>query len=360
MDDFDKRLLNILQMNLPLETTPYAAMGEQLELSEADVIARVGALKQAKILRQVSAIFDTRKIGYRSSLVAMKVAPDRIHKAARVINEHPGVSHNYERNHPFNLWFTVAVPPPSTVEEHVDALHRKAGGEVTRILQTLKLFKIGVKLDMTGKSDITARDPGAVRREADWNVGRALSPLDVQLVRELQKDLLLAPHPFAPASAKLGMSEAELLGHAQRMIDDGIMRRFAAVLYHRKAGFKANAMGVWRAPEDRVEELGFQMASFAAVSHCYQRPIYPDWPYNIFTMVHGRTSEECERVLAAISEDTGVTDYVSLYSSREYKKTRVEYFTDEYADWERKFLGEVKIDLGGLPMQAPASAPVPA
>lgn len=358
MDDLDKELLNVLQMNLPLSPTPYAVMGERLGLPEAEVIARVAALKQARVLRQVSAIFDTRRIGYRSSLVAMRVAPERLPEAARIINEHPGVSHNYERNHEFNLWFTVAVPPPSTVEEHVNALDEKAGAEATRILQTLKLFKIGVKLDMTGKSDVTARDPGSVRREADWNVGQALSALDIQLVRELQKDLLLEPRPFLPAATRLGITEEGLLAEARRMMDQGILRRFAAVLYHRKAGFKSNAMGVWRAPEDRVEEYGFEMASFAAVSHCYQRPLYPDWPYNIFTMVHGHTSEECERVLGAISEATGLSDYVSLYSTREYKKTRVEYFTDDYADWERKFLGEVKINLEGLPMAERAEAAV--
>ncbi len=356
MDDLDKELLNILQMNLPLVPTPYAVMGEQLGLPEAEVIARVGALKQSHVLRQVSAIFDTRKIGYRSSLVAMRVAPERVHEAARVINEHPGVSHNYERNHPFNLWFTVAVPPPSTVEEHVNALHEKAGAESTRILQTLKLFKIGVKLDMTGKADITAREPGAVRRAADWNVGEPLSPLDVKLVRELQEDLLLEPRPFLPAATRLGMTEDALVAAARRMMDQGIMRRFAAVLYHRRAGFKANAMGVWRAPEDQVEELGFQMASFAAVSHCYQRPVYPDWPYNIFTMVHGRTAEECERVLAAISETTGLGDYISLYSTREYKKIRLMFYTDAYARWELENLGAVKVSLEGVPVQEPAAA----
>jgi DNA-binding Lrp family transcriptional regulator len=358
VDDLDNELLNILQMNLPLSPTPFKEIGEQLGLSESEVIARVGTLKRGRILRQVSAIFDTRKIGYRSSLVAMRAAPERIHEVARIINEHPGVSHNYERNHPFNLWFTVAVPPPSTVEEHVDALHRKSGAEATRVLQTLRLFKIGVKLDMTGKSDITARDPGAVRADPTWNVGHALSPLDVQLVRELQQDILLEPRPFAPAAARLRMTEDDLLGHARRMMADGVMRRFAAVLYHRRAGFKANAMGVWRAPEDRVEELGFQMASFAAVSHCYQRPVYPDWPYNIFTMVHGHTPDECERILAAISEATGLTDYVSLYSTREYKKVRVVYYTDAYAEWERENLGEVKIALDGIPLAEPTATSV--
>jgi DNA-binding Lrp family transcriptional regulator len=349
MDDLDKQLLNILQMNLPLTPRPYAAMGAELGLSETAVIARVAELKRQNILRQVSAIFDTRKIGYRSSLVAAQVPSERLTQAARVVNEHPGVSHNYERNHPFNLWYTVAVPPPSTVEEHVDALHRKSGATVTRVMTTLKLFKIGVKLDMTGTADITARDPSSVRRESDWNVGRALSPLEIALVRELQQDLLLEPRPFLPAAERLGLTEDEVLAHARHMQDDGVMRRFAAVLYHRKAGFKANAMGVWRVPDDRIEEIGFQMGSFAAVSHCYQRPIYPDWPYNVFTMVHGRTADECERILAAISADTGVTDYVSLYSAREFKKIRLQFYTDAYAEWERENLGEVKISLDGIP-----------
>jgi DNA-binding Lrp family transcriptional regulator len=350
MDDLDKRLLNILQMNLPLTPTPYAAMGAQLGLPEAEVIARVRALKEARIIRQISAIFDTRKLGYRSSLVAMKVDPRRVHEAARVINAHPGVSHNYERNHAFNLWFTIAVPPPSTIEEHVEVLHREAGAESTRILPTLRLFKIGVKLDMTGEAELTAQDPDGVRRDPHWNVGRPLSALDVQLVRELQQDLLLEPRPFAPAAARLNLTEEALLAHARRLIDEGIMRRFAAVLYHRRAGYRANAMGVWRVPEERVEEVGFQMAAFAAVSHCYQRPVYPDWPYNIFTMVHGHTPEECERILAAISAATGITDYCALYSTREYKKVRVLYYTDDYARWERGHLGFVRVDIEGIPV----------
>ncbi|MBX5490903.1 MAG: AsnC family transcriptional regulator [Chloroflexi bacterium] len=349
MDAVDKRLLNILQMRLPLVPAPYRAIGEELGIGEDEVLARVRALRAGKILRQVSAIFDTRKLGYRSSLVAMRVTPSRVAEAARVINAHPGVSHNYERNHEFNLWFTIAVPPPSTVEEHVDVLHREAGAEATRILQTLRLFKIGVKLDMTGEAELTAQDPGAVRRDPAWNVGRALTPLEIGLVRELQQDLRLEPRPFLPAARQLGLNEEELLAHARRLIDEGIMRRFAAVLYHRKAGFRANAMGVWNVPDERVEELGFQMAAFAAVSHCYQRPRYPDWPYNIFTMVHGRTEADCEQILQAISEQTGVRDYRALYSTREYKKVRLQFYTDEYARWELEHLGVVKIDLEGVP-----------
>src|SRR4029078_10679117 len=123
-----------------------------------------------------------------------------------------------------------------------------------------------------------------------------------------------------------------------RLVERGFLRRFAAILYHRRAGFKSNAMGVWNVPDDRVAEIGPVMASFKAVSHCYQRPTYPDWPYTIFTMVHGNSDEQCEEILGAISSTPGIADYRSLYSTREYKKTRLRFFTDEYERWESKYL----------------------
>jgi DNA-binding Lrp family transcriptional regulator len=120
------------------------------------------------------------------------------------------------------------------------------------------------------------------------------------------------------------------------------MRRFSAVLYHRKAGFRANAMGVWKVPEERVDEVGNAFAHYQAVSHCYQRPIYEDWPYSVFSMVHGRSVKECENVLDAMAEETGITERLSLYSTREYKKTRVRYFTPEMEAWERLYAGVLR------------------
>jgi DNA-binding Lrp family transcriptional regulator len=137
----------------------------------------------------------------------------------------------------------------------------------------------------------------------------------------------------------VGLSYEELLERAYDLQDRKIMRRFSAVLYHRKAGFRANAMGVWQVPDERIEDVGNAFAQYQAVSHCYQRPTYEDWPYSMFSMVHGRSVEECENVLAAMAEETGLTDYTSLYSTREYKKTRVRYFTLEMEAWERLYAG---------------------
>ena len=117
-----------------------------------------------------------------------------------------------------------------------------------------------------------------------------------------------------------------------------LMRRFAAVMNHRNAGFKANAMGVWAVPDADLDEIGPQMAGFAAVSHCYRRPTYDDWPYSVFTMMHGRNARDCEATIEAIRTETGIDEYCLLWSIKEYKKVRLEYFTPEWDAWRRAHL----------------------
>lgn len=343
MDDLDKRLLNQIQSDFPLAVRPFAELGQSLGVPEAEIIDRMKTLKAGRIIRQISAIFDTRSLGYKSSLVAMRVDPTRISEAARVINEHPGVTHNYERNHEYNLWFTIAVPPTSDLEAVVQRIHELAGAEVTRVMYTLRLFKIGVNLDMTGQRPADAiaapeyREQDRVRAR-DFSV----SELDKRVIRQLQEDLPVEPRPFQTMAERIGLTEAELFATARSLQERGFMRRMAAILYHRRAGFRANGMGVWAVPEDDVIRIGEQMGSFANVSHCYRRPTYPDWPYNVFTMVHGQSMEQCEEVLSAISRATGVTEYISLYSTREYKKTRLLFYTDAYQKWEAKYMPQVE------------------
>jgi DNA-binding Lrp family transcriptional regulator len=341
LGDLDRELLNAVQWDFPLEARPYAALGERLQISEDEVMARLAHVKQLGILRQLSAIFDTRALGYSSSLVAAKIAPERIDEAAELISRHPGVSHNYKRNHAYNLWYTIAVPPGDVLEDHIDVLHRASGASVTRILPTLKLYKIGVKLDMTGQ---TAADAKVDVLEHERPERRPhmkapdLSALEIAAIRVTQEDLPLVARPFAAEAQTMSTDEATLLELLRSFKERKLMRRFAAVMNHRSAGYKANAMGVWAVPEDQLDDIGPKMAGFAFVSHCYKRPTYDDWPYSVFTMVHGHNARDCEDTIAAIREDTGVEDYALLWSVKEYKKTRVRYFTDEWDDWRRSHL----------------------
>jgi siroheme decarboxylase len=141
------------------------------------------------------------------------------------------------------------------------------------------------------------------------------------------------------AAEKLKLPQAELLGHLQQMQERRLLRRVAAILFHRRAGFSANGMGVWKVPEGRIMELGPRMAAFRGISHCYQRPTYADWPYSIFTMAHGRSKEECDAILHSIATETGIGGRATLYSSTEFKKIRLLYFTEDYRAWEREHAG---------------------
>ncbi len=343
LDDLDRELLNAVQWDFPLDTRPFATLAERLGISEPEVRARVQKVKDAGVLRQLSAIFDTRALGYNSALVAAKVDPEHIDAAAAVVSAHPGVSHNYKRNHAYNLWYTVAVPPGESLEEHVNVLHRDSGALVTRKLPTITLYKIGVKLDMTGQ---TAADAKAEVLEHERPERRAempapdLSDLEVAAIRVVQHDLPAIERPFAAYAEQIGegVTEDDVLAMLASFKERKLMRRFAAVMNHRSAGFKANAMGVWAVPESQLGEIGPQMAGFAAVSHCYRRPTYDDWPYSVFTMVHGRSARDCEATVDAIRAETGIDEYCLLWSIKEYKKVRLEYFTPEWDAWAAKHL----------------------
>lgn len=153
-----------------------------------------------------------------------------------------------------------------------------------------------------------------------------LTDQDRQIIRELQNGLPLVSRPFKLIAGKLNMTEDALIDRIRYFIKNGQIRRFGAAVRHQDLGYLANAMVVWDAPDEKVAEIGVIMAGFEAVTHCYQRPRYPDWPYNLFTMVHGRTREECIRVADKISQATGITKYHLLFSTAELKKSSMRYF----------------------------------
>jgi siroheme decarboxylase len=335
LDDLDRRLMNLMQSRFPLVPRPYAAVAAEAGIDEAEVLARVNALLASRIIRQVTPIYDTRALGYGSMLVAAKVDPEHPWRAAKVVNAHPGVSHNYLRDHDFNMWFTLAVEEDSKLglQGTLDVLAQEAGAASIRQLPTLKLFKIRMDLEMEGGTEDLASKVEAVEPAPQEKV--AFDERDVAIVRATQGDLPVASEPYAGAAKAVGMTVDGLLEHMAGMRERGLLRRVAAILFHRRAGFSANGMGVWNVPEDRISETGPQMAAYRGVSHCYQRPTYPDWPYSVFTMAHGRSKEQCDAILDAIAEEFGISDRATLYSSTEFKKVRLTYFTETFKDWER-------------------------
>jgi DNA-binding Lrp family transcriptional regulator len=326
LGESDKELLNEIQWTFPLVTRPFDTIAKKFDTTPEIIKEKLNNLKEIGVLRQLSAIFDTRKLGYTSSLVAMEIEHDKLDYVASQINRHPGVSHNYERDHQFNLWFTLAVPPGVDLNSELEKFNVLKGIKKVRMLPTLQLFKIGVKLDMVDdkKHEVA---PTEEKKEIK-NIKFEPTEEDKDFIRELQKDMEIIDEPFVNAAKNLGITEDELFSKMKHYESMGVLRRFAAILRHRQVGFTANGMIVWKVPEDRITSVGETLGSFPQVSHCYERPTYDDWPYNVFSMIHCKTHDEAYEVAKTIQDQIDVNEYKILFSSREFKKTRVEYFVE--------------------------------
>lgn len=321
----DRELVAALQGEMPLVSTPFAVVGQMIDMSEKEVIKRTERLRRDGIVRHLAAQFDTRALGYRSCLVAAKVNEGHIDDAAAVISAHPGVTANYRRNHDFNLWFTIAVAPTSKLglEKTIEILGEEAGCDAVRPLPTLRLFK--------------SIADGGEQHSGEEGHGEGYVPLtpgEMECVRLLQRELPLQPRPFDALAKNTSVTADELLSAGKTLLARGQMRRFGAVIQMRRPGFSATAMGVWVVPPERTEEVGIRMSQNRAVSHCYLRPVYSDWPYNLFTTVHGRSVDECESIINDLAIDAGLTEKRALYPTKEYKKTRVTLFSSELDEWE--------------------------
>lgn len=332
LDNIDKQILNDIQWSFPLTKRPFLELANKYHVSEEEIIERVRKLKEIGIVRQISAIFDTRKLGYKSALVAFSVDESKIDDVANEVNKHPGVSHNYERNHEYNMWFTLAVPPESDMKKELEKMASLDGVLKYRVLPTLRMYKIGVKLDMVN-DDPEKPTPTDTEIKKMENKSEKISDQDKEYIRQLQKDIEITKEPFESIINNLKITYEELFSKVKEYENSGIMRRFAAILRHRQAGFTANGMIVWKIPEGEgeggekeIDKIGMKIASFPQVSHCYRRPVYPDWEFNLFSMIHARTIEAAEKIAKEISDVIGINRYKILFSSREFKKDRVRYF----------------------------------
>jgi DNA-binding Lrp family transcriptional regulator len=349
LDDLDRRILDAVQTSFPLDERPFLVLGERLGMGEAPLLIRLRVLKASGLIRQLSAIFDSAALGYQSTLLAFELPSEELESAALHINNHPGVSHNYEREHRFNLWSTLTVPPEADLRSHARALARLAGARNWLFLPAVRLFKIGVRFSM-GEPEADSLETGRLELEGD---SASIPPLTAQKVpplsaieqaagRALQPDMPLEPTPFTTLAAAYGLTCAQLLTLARQFLERGAMRRFAAILRHRQAGYTANIMSAWNVPPEQAEAAGRSMAAVPQVSHCYQRPTYPpDWPYSHYAMIHGRDDRETLQAVEAIRAATSLNDYALLHSRREFKKVRVQYCAPDIEEWTRKHAAEL-------------------
>ncbi|ADY55712.1 transcriptional regulator, AsnC family [Syntrophobotulus glycolicus DSM 8271] len=338
MDAVDRAILNMIQESFPADSRPYRTIGSKTGLSEGAAFQRIEQLKHREMIRRLGGIFDSAKLGYVSTLCAARAPEDKIPALAELMGGITEITHSYLRRHHYNLWFTIIACSRQRLEQILNEIKAVLGSEETYSLPAQRVFKVKVCLnfpggEQTGESraasiPFTAAAPDRETGEAPFS-GLSVSEEEKALIRLLQGNLPSTPTPFAELAKALNSTEEEVLAQVDSFRRRGILRRLAAVLYHQKAGFTSNIMGVWRVPEVLVPETGRRMAASPQVSHCYQRPCLPELPYNLYTMIHGHSDQECREMMAALAEETGIRDYALLFSQTELKKSSMRYFLEE-------------------------------
>jgi len=318
----DRALIAAAQRDFPLVARPYQELAGRVGSNEEEVIARLAALKQAGLIRRIGPVLEPRALGLISELVAVEVDPSELDSVAAEVSAWPPVTHCYSRDHRVNLWFAAVASDSFWFGAACATAKSLPGVMGTWRLPALRRFKIGVRFDLD------RRTGGEEAPPASWTGGHAVTEdLDQQLLGAVQQDLPLCPAPFGLLASSAGITEGELLETLRGWQESGLMRRYGALVNHLRLGFTANAMTVWLAPPDNIEQAARWLSRSPQVSHCYERPAFPGFPHNLYAMVHGLSREECLRVVTALSEEGGIGVGAVLFSIREYKKSAPDYLS---------------------------------
>lgn len=325
LSDGDKRILDRIQSDFPLAAAPYARLAEQVGLSAEDARGAVMRLRRAGVIRRIGGSYVPARLGYVASLIAAEVVPDRVEEAAARASQFPSVTHNYQRDAKVNLWFTVIAPSKSHLQEVVGTVRAVAGVGEIHALPAIKNFKLRVDFAF---GDSPRRVLQAAAPVSGCARPCALDALDRRLIARTCGDIGTAMAPYDGLAEELGLPRSALLERLQGYLDRGAMRRFGAILRHQRAGYVANGMAVWDVPDEAVEDAGAVVSARPEVTHCYERPRFPGWPYNLYAMIHGREAGQVRRLAEALAQRTGAKDSRTLFSVREFKKTSMVYFAD--------------------------------
>ncbi len=302
LDPRDLQLLDRWQRGFPLVPAPFAEVARQERRDEAEVLAALARLGDVGVLSRVGAVVRPNTAG-ASLLAAMRVVPDQLERVAAIVNAEPGVNHNYEREHAFNLWFVVTAPDVPARDAVLSRLRAATGLDILE-LPLLESFYIDLGFRL-GNAPTVEQKPVAMEKQVQ--TAREPSEADRRLIGALDHGLPLASRPYAALGAGLGLSEKDVLDRLASLIEQGVITRFGLVVRHRPLGFTANAMAVWDVPDEDVARVGALLAGQPCVTLCYRRPRrLPDWPYNLFCMVHGRERAAVVAEIEALTQRAGL------------------------------------------------------
>lgn len=326
MTEKEKNILDIIQKYFPLEERPYRKIAGSLGIDEAELIKKIKDLWRKGYIKYTGAVINTSALNYESALVAFRISSKKIPAAAKIINSHPGVSHNYLRDSKeYNIWFTIAAPKGTNLRKSIDQLAIESCAESILFLPSIKTYKVRMVLDL-GNATQQNVPHKKQKSPAPPFLPKKLSKKQKLILSHLQYGLPIKCEPFKKISQKTGLAVKSVLEISEKLLAKGYIKRFGTIVSHTKTGYKFNALVLWPVPLKKIDACGKILASSKNVSHCYRRQAYPNWPYSIYTMMHARNQKEFQSLLAKLSHQTKIKEFKILKTKKEFKKMRLLYF----------------------------------
>jgi DNA-binding Lrp family transcriptional regulator len=330
LDKLDKELLQVLQDEFPVEGRPWAEIGKKLGISGEEALSRSQRLHSDGVIRKLRTILNAQKLGHcQSTLMAMKVPEEQMEKVVSIVNEYMSVTHNYQREHDFNLWFTVTTCGDVHLSSTVEEIKRRTEIPESDILDlpTTRLFKIDVRFKFTDSDGKGIPTETTVNMSSNTNVTinkNTLDEIDRAVLHITQDGIPLVNEPFASIAKETGISQKEVVAVVKKLIDSGVIKRLGISVNQRKVGIVANAVVAWKVPQDQVERVGSMVSSYKEITHCYERITIPGkWEHNLFTVLHGYDRRSVEEFAENMSKAIGIRDYLVLFSNEQFKRTSV-------------------------------------
>jgi DNA-binding Lrp family transcriptional regulator len=314
LNDTDLALVDRWQRGVPLVERPFAELGEEFGFDEAATLAAMQRLREAGVLSRIGAVVRPLTVG-SSLLAAMRIPQQRLEEVADIVSNEPLVNHSYERTHPVNLWFVVAGARSSEVRATLDRIEQRTGIDGLD-LPLARAYHIDLGFPLISNS--CSRSP-RMPASADYSPHAA----DRALLAAIEDGLPLVERPFRQLSKSLGIHETDVIGALQRLLAAGVITRFGCVVRHRSLGYTANAMAVWNIPDAATDLVAEKFARNPRVTLCYRRPRrLPDWPYNLFCMVHAKARRDAHAVIDDLNlvGETGLSEQAILFSTRCFKQ----------------------------------------
>ena len=318
-----REILNIIQERFPVCERPYHSIAEMVGCGEEEVFRTISQLRKDGVIRRIGGVFVSERLGYTSRLCCGILPPEELGGYEEYTAHINSLTHNYVRSHRYNIWLTLIAESPDAVADTLFDITENTALHSVHVLSALKKYKIRTYFPMESGARVFAA--------GKQRLCRRVNTLDFdtkRVIATIQDDLPYSAEPFADWADFLGISCGELISRVEEMRDNGVMRRFGAILRHQKAGFVENAMVVFAVPHETADQAGEMLARFDEVSHCYEREPFSDFPYNLYAMVHARSAVKMSVSLEKLAQAAGTDKYIVLRSEKELKKTSMKYFPE--------------------------------